>query len=113
MPAQDGAGLWISDDGRFYWNGTAWVAREWAPAMPSGGAKAIWSLAFGLAAAILWILPILGVPVAVAGLVLGIIARSGTRPRMATWGLGLSAVGMALAVLNGILGAYMSVTGRL
>ena len=55
MPHQDGYGRWISDDGRAYWDGTAWQAIPTAvPYVPSsqmrqGSGARPWLIGCGIA----------------------------------------------------------------
>jgi hypothetical protein len=83
-----------------------------APA-PSGGGKAIWSLCLGLFGLLAWLLPIIGLPVTITGLVLGIKSVNGPRKGMATAGIVLCIIGLVLSTGNAALGAYLGATGQL
>ena len=69
-------------------------------------------MSFGILSLILWLLPILGLPVAIVGIVKGI---KGVRKneQYATGGLICSIIGLSFAVANGVLGFYMGVTGQM
>jgi hypothetical protein len=83
------------------------------PVEAPGGGKAIASLILGLAGLLFWILPILGLPVTIVGLVLGIKATNSARKGMATAGVVLCIIGLVLSVMNAAIGAYLGVTGQL
>lgn len=69
---------------------------------------AIWSLGLGIASLVFWLLPIAGLPVGIAGLITGLLARSGSRRGMALAGLICSIIGIALSLINAALGAYLA-----
>lgn len=58
MPTQDAQGRWISDDGRLYWDGTAWRPTGAAP--KRGGISAVPAVLIGCAFALIIVL-ILGI----------------------------------------------------
>jgi hypothetical protein len=70
---------------------------------------AIWSLVLGIASLVFWLLPILGFPVAIAGLITGVLARSGSRRGMALAGMICSIIGFALSLINAAVGVYLAV----
>lgn len=78
-------------------------------AQPRRSGLAIASLVLGIASLIFWLLPILGLPVAIAGIVTGVMARSGSRRGMALAGLICSIIGLVLTIINGAVGAYLAV----
>jgi hypothetical protein len=80
---------------------------------PPGGGKAIWSLCLGLLGLLAWLLPIIGLPVTITGLVLGIKSMNGPRKGMATAGIVLCIIGLVLSTGNAALGAYLGATGQL
>ena len=82
------------------------------PASPGGG-KAIASLCLGLLGLVAWLLPIIGLPVTITGLVLGIQSRSGPRKGMATAGIVLCIIGLVASSVNAAIGAYLGATGQL
>jgi len=80
---------------------------------PAGGGKAIWSLCLGLFGLLAWILPVIGLPTTITGLVLGIKSVNGPRKGMATAGIVLGIIGLVLSTGNAALGAYLGATGQL
>lgn len=102
----------VSPDGRWWWDGQAWqpiesVRRE-QPAVPDPRRPrvAVASLVLGCLSLVAWLLPIVGLPVSAMGLGLGVSGLGTTRRRMAVVGIVLAAIGLALTVANGMLGAY-------
>jgi hypothetical protein len=83
-----------------------------APTAPGGG-KAIASLCLGLFGLLAWLLPIIGLPTTITGLVLGIKSVSGPRKGMATAGIVLCIIGLVLSIANAAIGAYLGATGQL
>ena len=79
----------------------------------TGGGKAIASLCLGLFGLIAWFLPIIGFPVTITGLVLGIKSLNGPRKGMATAGIVLCIIGLVLSTANAAIGAYLGATGQL
>lgn len=83
-------------------------------ALPAaGGGKAIASLCLGLVGLIAWLLPIVGFPVTITGLVLGFKSLNGPRRGKATAGLVLCIIGLVLTTANAAIGAYLGATGQL
>jgi hypothetical protein len=83
-------------------------------ALPAaGGGKSIASLCLGLFGLIAWLLPIIGFPVTITGLVLGFKSLSGARRGMATAGIVLCIIGLVLTTANAAIGAYLGATGQL
>lgn len=80
---------------------------------PVGSGKAIWSLCLGLFGLLAWLLPIIGLPTTITGLVLGIKSVNGPRKGMATAGIVLCIIGLVLSTGNAALGAYLGATGQL
>jgi len=81
-----------------------------APADTSG--KAVASLVLGLIGLAAWLLPIIGLPVTIIGLVMGAKGRR-SRPGMAGAGIVLSIIGLVLSLINAAYGAYLGATGQL
>ncbi|MEM6333780.1 MAG: DUF4190 domain-containing protein [Planctomycetota bacterium] len=77
-----------------------------------GGGRAVASLVLGCVAMIAWCIPLVGLPVAVVGLVLGILDRQSSKRGMAIAGIVLSAIGLALSLVNGVVGAYLAISGQ-
>jgi hypothetical protein len=78
-----------------------------------GGGKAIASLSLGCLGLIAWFLPIVGFPVTITGLVLGIQSRKGPRKGMASAAIVLCIIGLILTAANAAFGAYLGATGQL
>jgi len=76
---------------------------------PKGDGRAVASLVLGLVGLIAWFLPIIGVPVTVSGLVLGILSLNGPKRTFAIVGLVLCIIGLIASMVNGALGAYLAV----
>jgi hypothetical protein len=89
------------------------VPNPYASAPTPGGAKAVWSLCLGLFGLLAWLLPIIGLPTTITGLVLGIKSVNGPRKGMATAGIVLCIIGLLLSTGNAALGAYLGATGQL
>ena len=74
---------------------------------------AIYSLVLGISGLVLsCCCPLLTLPLAITGLVLGIMARQSEQRAMATAGIALSIVALVLALLNAVLGAYLVLSGQ-
>jgi hypothetical protein len=83
------------------------------PAFPTvGTGKATASLVLGIIGLLAWLLPIIGAPVTITGLVLGIQQRRSSAKGMATAGIVLCIIGLALTVGNGAVGCYLGMTGQ-
>ena len=68
------------------------------------------SLALGVVSMFVWLLPILGFPVAVCGIIVGGIAVSKIESRngKSIAGLVMSGIGLLLSIINGVLGALFT-----
>ena len=64
------------------------------------------SLVLGICSLLTWLLPLIGFPVSITGLVFGIRKRY-------TAGIVLNVIGLVLTVANSAIGFYMGFTGRL
>jgi hypothetical protein len=62
---------------------------------------------------IAWLLPIVGLPVTILGLVFGIRALRSRSREMALSAVVLSTVGLVATIVNSAIGAYMGATGQL
>ncbi len=69
--------------------------------------KAISSLILGILSLICWLLPLIGYPVSIIGIVMGIKSKNTTSQNLALAGLILSIIGLAITVANSAIGAYM------
>jgi len=83
------------------------------PVKTVGSGAAIASLVLGIVGLIMWLLPILGYPVTIVGLVLGIKGRKSIKRGVAIAGIILSSIGLFLTIVNSIVGAYLGATGQL
>lgn len=81
--------------------------------MQAGGGKAVTSLLLGVVGMLAWLLPIIGLPVAIAGLVFGVRSINTEKKGMAIAGLTLSIIGIVLSIINASIGAFMGATGQL
>jgi uncharacterized membrane protein YphA (DoxX/SURF4 family) len=76
------------------------------------GGKAIASLVLGILGLLGWCLPIVGLPMTITGLVLGIKGHSSRNQGMAVAGIVLNIIGLVLSVVNAGIGAYLGATGQ-
>jgi hypothetical protein len=60
-----------------------------------------------------WILPIIGLPVTITGLVYGVKSKNLGGTGTATLGIVLCIIGLTLSVINAAIGAYMGFTGQI
>ena len=74
---------------------------------------AIAALVLGIVSLLAWLLPIVGLPVSIVGLVLGIKTVKSEKKAMAIAAIIMSSIGLVLTIINGALGAYMAVTGQI
>jgi hypothetical protein len=124
MPHLDAYGRWVSDDGALYWDGLAWQPMPAITGFPTyypatataagpSSVKGPVALGLGIASLVFWLLPILGLPVAIAALVVGGLALRTSGRKLGRWGQVLGAVGLVLSVLNFVWGAYLALhTGK-
>ncbi len=75
-----------------------------------GKAKA--SLILGIVGLIAWLLPIVGIPVTIVGIVKGVQAWKSSKHTLAVAGVVLSIIGLVLAIINMAIGAYIGATGQ-
>lgn len=59
-----------------------------------------------------WLIPLIGLPLSIAGLVYGIKSLKTTHHRRAVVGIVLSAIGLLLSIVNASIGAYLGATGQ-
>ncbi|MBE6385212.1 MAG: hypothetical protein E7048_06070 [Lentisphaerae bacterium] len=64
------------------------------------------SLVLGIVSLIAWLLPLVGFPVSIVGLILGIKDKY-------TTGIILNVIGLAITVANSAIGAFMGANGML
>lgn len=77
------------------------------PAVEASG-KAIGSLVLGIIAMIAWLCPLIGLPIAIVGLILGILSLKTPKRGLAIAGIVLSGIGLLLTLANAGLGVYMA-----
>lgn len=70
------------------------------------------ALGLGIFGLIAWLLPIIGLPVTITGLVLGGKALSGSKRGLAIAATVLCCIGLTLSAFNMALGVYLGVTGQ-
>lgn len=71
------------------------------------------SMILGLVGLVAWCLPIVGFPVTIAGLVLGILGIKKGGKGMAIAGIVLCSITLIITLVNSVLGAYLGATGQL
>ena len=80
----------------------------YAPMPEPGSGQALAGVILGGIGLIAWLLPLIGYPVAIVGLVLSIKGqRSFSHRTMATVGVVLSAIALALTVISSIIGVAL------
>ncbi|GHT83691.1 hypothetical protein FACS1894137_05490 [Spirochaetia bacterium] len=72
---------------------------------------AIVSLVLGLCGLIAWIIPLIGFPVTILGLIFGVFGYKTTRKNMAVAGLVLSIICLVATIVNSAIGSYQGATG--
>lgn len=83
-----------------------------APQQNKSG-SAIASLVLGIIGIIAWILPLVGFPVTIVGLVLGFKGKSSDKKGLAIAGIVLCIITLIFTALNSIMGAYLGAIGKL
>ena len=71
------------------------------------------ALGLGIVDLCSWLLPICGIPLAIVGVVFGILGIKTSQRTLAIIGLVLSALGLLAAVINAAAGAYLGLTGQI
>jgi len=79
---------------------------------PAPENKATISLILGIIGMIFWIIPIIGLPVQIIGLIKGIKSMKSEKRSRAIAGITLCIIGIVLSIINASIGAYMGVTGQ-
>ena len=80
---------------------------------PAAGSKGTASLVMGCIGLVGWIIPLIGLPLTITGVVFGLKSKKLGGGGSATAGIVLCSIGLALSVLNAALGAYLGATGQL
>jgi predicted Zn finger-like uncharacterized protein len=83
-----------------------------APPRRDEGAKGTLSVVLGLLGLVGWCLPIVGLPITIAGLTFGVKSVNSSNRGAATIGIVLNVIGLILTLINGALGAYLAVTNQ-
>lgn len=83
------------------------VAPVAQPAQSNG--QAVAGLVLGIISMIAWLLPVIGLPTSIVGLILSLRGKGKLSGRtMATVGVVLTSIALGLAIINAILGAAMA-----
>lgn len=80
------------------------------PQARGGEGQAIAALVIGIVGALAWCLPIVGVPLAIVGIVLGAMGMKSSKRTLAIIGLVLCVLSLLAGITNGILGAVLAVS---
>lgn len=96
-----------------YNNTNDFYSQDQQPAPQEKKGLSVASLVLGICGFVACCLPLIGYPVTITGLVLGIIGKKKGGKGMAIAGIILSAISLALTLLNSIMGAYLNATGQL
>ena len=78
-----------------------------------GGGKAIASLVLGLVGLFAWLLPVLGLPITIVGLIMGVLGMKSDNRGMAVAGVVLNIIFLLACIINASIGAYMGATGQM
>jgi len=81
--------------------------------MPESGSKATASLVLGIIGLIAWFLPLIGFPVTITGLVLGIKGMKSIKRDKAVAGVVLCIIGLVATIVNSAIGAFLGALGLL
>lgn len=65
------------------------------------------SLILGIVGLVAWILPLLGYPINIIGLILGIISNKKEKNKFSKTGIILSAIGLGITAINSIAGVII------
>jgi hypothetical protein len=69
------------------------------------------SVKIGILMLLLWAVPLIGLALALVGILMAVTDRSGTRPDLVRAGLFLNSLGLGLALLNLTLSLYLVASG--
>lgn len=92
---------------------TGYVQPAAVPSNTKKSVKPTASLILGIISFLGWIIPLIGFPVSITGLVLGILGLKSQKKGIAIAGIILCSIGLLATIVNSILGAYMGATGQL
>lgn len=76
---------------------------------PANG-KSIASLVLGIVGMIAWLLPLVGYPITIVGIILGCLGRKESKSGMSLAGLILSIIALVLTLGNSCLGVILQVS---
>ena len=74
--------------------------------------KATASMVLGIIGMVAWVIPIIGFPIQIVGLVYGIKAKNSSQNGRAIAGIVLCIIGLVFSTANAIYGAYLGATGQ-
>lgn len=92
-------------DGNYYQNTQ--------PPVPEQKGFSIASMVLGILGFIAWCIPLIGFPVTIVGLILGILGIKKGGKTMAIAGIIMCTLTLIFTIINSALGAYMGATGQL
>lgn len=69
------------------------------------------SVKIGIVMLLFWVIPLFGFVLALVGILLAVMDRSGARPDLVRAGLFLNSLGLGLALLNITLSIYLVLSG--
>ena len=72
---------------------------------------AIISLVLGILNLCAWFVPFCGGPLAIVGIILGVLGLNSSRKGLAIAGIVLSGIALLLSIINAAFGAYLGLTG--
>jgi len=81
--------------------------------MPQSPGKATASLVLGIIGLIAWFLPIIGFPITIVGLVLGVKGMESIKRDRAVAGVVLCIIGLVATIINSAMGAILGALGIL
>ncbi|MFA6099081.1 MAG: hypothetical protein WCV50_06125 [Patescibacteria group bacterium] len=85
-----------------------------APGQPQNLKKnATTGMILGIIGLLAWLLPFIGYPVTIVGLVLSIRGLKSTKQKQAIAGIIMNGIGLVATVVNSVIGAYLGATGQL
>lgn len=80
---------------------------------PTASGQATASLILGILSLFGWCLPIVGLPMSITGMVLGIKNLQAANRSAAIAGIVLNAIGLVLSLVNAAFGAFLAVQGKI
>lgn len=86
-------------------------ARPYRPGRPDYANLAVAALVLGIVTLGAWLIPAVGIFMALVGLVLAYLSQNSPRQQLARIGLILNGLGLLMALANALLGSYLGLTG--